>query len=692
MRPTRLVMVLHCHQPVGNFDDVFQDATKRCYGPLIELLGRTPGARVGLHFTGPLMEWLEGHRPDLVATVRRLAVQGQVEILGGGMYEPMLAVLPEADAIGQLRLMADECERLFGQRPRGMWLAERVWEPDLARLLALGGMQYTLLDDSHFRAAGLTGKLSGYYVTEKAGAPVAIFPIDQDMRYAIPYQDVEPLIESLRLRAGTAVTYGDDGEKFGLWPGSHKHVWEREWLARFFEAVEKAPDIQLTLPSEELAQSPAAGRIYLPAASYEEMGEWSLPAEAGDTYHQVRERAKAAGLFTEARPFLRGGIWQNFLVKYDEANRIHKKMLRVSRKVAAQTTPDPRARKALYRAQCNCAYWHGLFGGLYLSHLRDALYQNLLEAEALAEPNVAPRAEVNDHDGDFAPEILLETRAMDVYVKPDAGGSVFEMDYKPRRVCLTNVLGVRREAYHRDVARAQVVKDMDGAHSIHDLVRTKELGLERLVREDPYVRRSFVDHVLPAGAGLEALAEGPWTPLVDLAHAAYEIVEASEDRGGAWAILQHAGGGLRVKKALRLSGEAATLEVAYDVSRVEGEGGPCTFAVESAFTLLGGDDPERFWDLPDRGIPDLDRQLRSRGVWPKVSEVRVIDRRTGFRMIFEVSPAADAWRFPLETVSQSEEGFERNYQGTVLAFAWPTELTVSGAPLRARVTLRVEPL
>ena len=110
------------------------------------------------------------------------------------------------------------------------------------------------------------------------------------------------------------------------------------------------------------------------------------------------------------------------------------------------------------------------------------------------------------------------------------------------------------------------------------------------------------------------------------------------------------------------------------------------------FTLLGGDDPERFWDLPDRGIPDLDRQMKSRGVWEKVGEVRAIDRRSGFRMTFDLAPAADAWRFPLETVSQSEEGFERNYQGTVLAFVWPADLGPSSAPLRVRVTLRIEPL
>ena len=40
----------------------------------------------------------------------------QIEIVGGGYYEPVLASLPERDRVGQLRRMADELERLFGRR------------------------------------------------------------------------------------------------------------------------------------------------------------------------------------------------------------------------------------------------------------------------------------------------------------------------------------------------------------------------------------------------------------------------------------------------------------------------------------------------------------------------------------------------------------------------------------------------
>ena len=119
-----------------------------------------------------------------------------------------------------------------------MWLAERVWEPALAKLIADAGMKFTLVDDGHFRAAGLEGTLRGYYVTEKAGTPLALFPIDKKLREAIPFLKAWETIDVIdKLRGETegdaAVTYGDDGEKFGVWPHTKEWVLGKGLAARF---------------------------------------------------------------------------------------------------------------------------------------------------------------------------------------------------------------------------------------------------------------------------------------------------------------------------------------------------------------------------------------------------------------------------------------------------------------------------
>ncbi len=135
-----LALALHNHQPVGNFGWVFAEVFDQAYQPIIEALERHPGVRLSLHYTGPLLRWLIDERPDAITRLRALVDRGQVEILGGGLYEPVLASLPERDRVGQLTRMGDELEALFGRRPQGAWLAERVWEPDLPTSLVAGGL------------------------------------------------------------------------------------------------------------------------------------------------------------------------------------------------------------------------------------------------------------------------------------------------------------------------------------------------------------------------------------------------------------------------------------------------------------------------------------------------------------------------------------------------------------------------
>ena len=394
-----LLLAIHNHQPDGNFDEVFAAGYDDCYSRILGALEAAPHVRMSLHHTGPLIEWIEEKRPGYFGRMRALVERGQVEVLGGAFYEPMLAVLPERDARGQIRMMADWAERALGVRPDGMWLAERVWEPGMPAVLHAAGVRFTLLDDGHFRYAGESGPFHGYYVSDKAGIPVAIFPIDQKLRYALPFQPPDEAIRTIRgLREpfgdrDIVVTYGDDGEKFGMWPGTKEWVWDKGWLCEFFRLLgEHAGEIRTGHFGEVLRSTPPSGRIYLPTASYDEMGEWSLPARAQKRYHDVRHAIEARGELEAARPFLRGGIWQGFLAKYPEANFLHKKMVFVSELVARAAAEAPLHHdentlmtRELYRAQCNCPYWHGLFGGLYLNYLRDAVLRHLLVAEAFAD-------------------------------------------------------------------------------------------------------------------------------------------------------------------------------------------------------------------------------------------------------------------------------------------------------------------
>ena len=586
-----LALALHNHQPVGNFGWVFKDVFESAYQPMLDALDRHPRVRLALHYTGPLLDWIGAERPEFIERLAGMVARDQVELLGGGYYEPVLASLPERDRVGQLRKMADEIQRITGRRPRGAWLAERVWEPDLPTALAEGGYGWTILDDNHFRAAAIPEeKLWGPYTTDDQGSILTVFGTEKGLRYRIPFGDVDDVIGYLRdhaTEAGDRVgMMGDDGEKFGSWPTTWEHCWGgNRWVDRFFEALEANADwLTTTTPSDWLDRNPPIGRVYIPTASYAEMGEWALPPAESRVFTGLLHSAEAAGR-PEAR-YLRGGFWRNFQIKYREINDLHKQMLRTSAKVH-RMAPGPGRATALdhlFQGQSNDCYWHGLFGGIYISHMRLATYEHLIAAEdaadrAAREDGTLPVPDgvrAADVDLDGIDEVILAAPGQLVVVKPSEGAGIGSWDVRAVRHALGAVLRRRPEASHETLvdheralaerALAERGDDADpgaGVGSIHDRVATKESGLADLLHYDAYERRSGLVHVLPAGTTPDAFARAEFEELADLVDGPYQSLEASAADGAGRVRLERSGSvrtaagavPVRVEKRLEVAGD-----------------------------------------------------------------------------------------------------------------------------------------
>ena len=284
-RPVRLALVLHNHQPVGNFNHVFEDAYRTAYRPFLDALIAHKHIRCVLHNSGSLLEWLVERHPEYVDDVKQLIREGRIELLGGPFYEPILGGIPKRDRHGQITAYTRYLEHVFETDIRGMWMPERVWEQGFASDLANAGMEYTLLDDFHFRNAGYSvDDLHGYYLTEDEGRLLRVFPDNEKLRYLIPFSNPYDIVHELRNIAekvkNPVVVFGDDGEKFGSWPETFKHVYEEGWLERFFAILKENEDwIELVTLGEVVDQDAATGRCYLPDCAYREMTEWVLPTE-----------------------------------------------------------------------------------------------------------------------------------------------------------------------------------------------------------------------------------------------------------------------------------------------------------------------------------------------------------------------------------------------------------------------------
>ncbi len=702
-----LALAIHNHQPVGNFGWVFAEVYEQAYLPMVAALERHPGVRLSLHYTGPLLEWLAAERPAFLERLRALVDRGQIEILGGGLYEPVLASLPEQDRIDQLTRMAEVVEGIAGRRPLGAWLAERVWEPDLPTALVGAGYRWTILDDQHFRAASIPEEnLWGAYTTEDQGQLLTVFGTEQGLRYRIPFGEVEDVIGYLRnhtTEAGDRVgMMGDDGEKFGAWPTTYEHCWgSRRWVERFFEALEASRDWLTTVtPSEWLEREPPIGRVYVPTSSYAEMGEWSLPADETVVFTPLLHRA-VADHRPEAR-WLRGGFWRNFQVKYREINDLHKQMLRTSAKVAAMPMGPSKTRAIdhLHRGQSNDCYWHGLFGGIYISHMRLATYEHLIAAEDAADHALGTQrqAELVDLDLDGLPEVLVSDEGQVVAVKPGEGGGIGSWDIRAARHALAAALRRRPEAYHEtlrahEAAGATTPPEVEGqGHadvddqgdvggapaSIHDLVMVKEAGLSARLFYDDHELRSGLVRFLAPDSTPEAFATAAATELGDLRDGAFAVDHVAP---GQVSLSRHgavAGQTVTVGKTIRLLGDRLAPELVIDLElHHQGDAAiDARFGLELSVHLLGGGGNPSAWYDVGGARSAHDRSGQAEGV----DAIGYGNDWVGVAVRATVEPAADAWWSPIETVSNSESGFERVYQGSSLLLSWPLRL----APGEAR--------
>jgi alpha-amylase len=71
------------------------------------------------------------------------------------------------------------------------------------------------------------------------------------------------------------------------------------------------------------------------------------------------------------------------------------------------------------------------------------------------------------------------------------------------------------------------------------------------------------------------------------------------------------------------------------------------------------------------------------------ADLSVVDEWQQVSAKIEAPCARAFWIAPIETVSESEEGFERIYQGSQIIAVWPVEFE-TGVEWRGRMALRVE--
>jgi alpha-amylase len=414
------------------------------------------------------------------------------------------------------------------------------------------------------------------------------------------------------------------------------------------------------------------------------MTEWALPTPRLRAYNQLVRSLERDPRGAEIKRFLRGGFWRNFKAKYPELRELHARMLLASRRVHLTAEeekggPLSRARQELYRGQCNCAYWHGAFGGLYLPHLRHAVYRHLLAAESAlmsGQSETVPLvdAEVRDFNLDTLPEIRLENLAVAAYLNPHCGGSLYELDL--RLIChnLLATLSRRPEAYH------DLVQQGGGQNAVSlvaDAPKFKQAGLDQRLQYDWYLRKSLIDHFYEPGVTLADLAANRERELGDFVQGAYGHQEKRSGRS-VYVLLQRSGrvGGhaVRLTKAISMESDSSILTIRYALDDLPRDH-RLHFAVEFNFAGMAAGQEDRYFTYDGVSKAGQLQTLQDR---QNAERIGLVDEWLGLEVTLLSTRAANFWAFPIQTVSQSEGGFELVHQSTAVLPHWHVEADAHG--------------
>ncbi|MGO9307960.1 MAG: alpha-amylase/4-alpha-glucanotransferase domain-containing protein [Spirochaetia bacterium] len=643
MGKIRIIIGTHNHLPLGRSEEAAERFYQESLKPFLAVLYRYPEFPVTLHYSGILMEWLEESHPEFLTLLEEMVGRGQVEILGGGYYDPILPLIPTNDKLGQLEKMTTWLRVRFETRPRGCWIAEKVWEQSLASVLRASGLDYTFVDDCLFAIAGVDEKeLFMPFITEDQGKIISLLPVSARMSELAARAQPAEAIAFLRAvpvsgRPGPAEPIAVLMDEGGTAAAT---LLRNGWLEEFIRLAAANGDwLEAATPGQYLRDNPPARRLFIPSSSSLDNTRAVLPPSRRETGERPALRA--------------GGHFRDFLSRYPEAWLMYAKMMN-THVLVSQVRGDKYKKKAaqneLWKGQSHHAYWHGRTGGIYENELRKAVYRSLIEAEKITRATeiFAPSILSVDYDMDNRTEYLYQGSELNAYIH-SLGGALFELDFLPASWNYLDTM-VDREG----PARSAGPPDAEPPRS--------------------YDRKAFLDHFFRSGAAFDDFQAGRLAESGDFLASPYEMVELNRAlpellmrRDGTVAAATP-GQPLRVEK--RFVFRPRSIDVYYRLTNTGTEQISSTFGVEINVSLAA-----RSAENGRLFLLDEDRKKEISSDAAEIDGVQgllIRDVRNEVSVTLSSVRSFRCWNLPLET----SEGNERTeFQSHCFVPLWEIALT-----------------
>ncbi len=616
MNRIKLAFGIYNSQPVGSTNDQLETVYKNSYRSFLKLLYAFPKVKAAVFYSGVVLEWFEDKHPEIFLIINEMIKRHQIELIGGPYYNPVLSVIPNKDRISQIEYLTTYIRKHFGKRPRGCWIPEKIWEPNLSSSIKNSGMEYTFLDDTVFKNAGINGDdLNKVYITEDQGKYIHVFPIDKGFSedFTDPELIVNSLLKLLENGNSEVCTMMIDGNSRITADSCSKGG----WFEKFFELLtENARRIQTINPGRYIRTLGAVGKVYFPCTAEE------------------------------------GYFKQNF-TKYSESNLIYSKMIYINN-LASQVKRDKirkkNAREEIMKSQCNAPYWHNELPGIYDNNLRKAAYTHLINAEKSTREKGIFHTSLSNHDFDFdgGDEYIYQGQYINAYVHKK-GGVLFELDYLVNSWNYLDTMSRYRESYHRP--------------------EHEKNGF------DWYSRNAFIDHFIEDECSIKDFASMNYRELGTFVNTEYTLTDLDRDRktldlkAKGSVTVDRISNNLQILKTYDF--KKNSIQVEYKINNISGNDIETNFASEINFSL------NKTSNNLIIKTGNADNQIEIERKYFKaddISEITIHEEKKKVTMSVSGSDNFSLWEFPVETITKRLEKIEAIYQSTCFLLRWPIKI------------------
>ncbi len=673
MSKAYLIIGSHNYLPVGTTGEIFSFRYENLYKPILKLLNEHDSIKIAFHISGVLFEWVENNHPEYFILLRDLIKRKQVEMLGGGFYEPVFSIIPNSDKLGQIEKLTTYIRYKFGKRPRGVWIPEMVWEPNMVYTLRNSGMEYTILNDNQFLLAGLSREeIYSPVILEEQGKVIAAFPNSVEILKNIITEEPERIIERIKSISITVdnpviVLVLNDAYIVGKLRrfGSEYII---NWFRRFFLEIDKNRDwLESVLPTLYLKDAYPLKRAYVPESSCDEMGYWALDTKHQREFLEVKNNLNKIGSKDEEF-FVRAGSFRHFITKYIDVNLIYSRMIHTHllvNQIRGDKYKKRSAQNELWKGQCNSVYWHGRDKGIYSNLLRKEVYRAFIEAEKIARTGngFLPSIIVSDFDMDGCVEYLYQGKYLNAFVH-GTGGMIVELDYFPVSWNYFDSVMRNKEPYHSE--------EMDNEGY------------------DWYPRKSFVDHFFPLDTESKNFFNMQYHELGDFILNRYKLDNLNREkkilnlfRTGK---LQIDGTKKLFKIEKQFQFKNREVAVAYKLSNLTESELSFVFGVEFNLGLPYVKEPNIVISNVDGKILNFneDSYFDLNGV----ERVSTFDTLNNVFLEISSNSNFDVWGAPLYAYSYDENSLSREYQATTILVKWDISMAPLGK-VSKRLSLKI---